>query len=500
MNTLKPFKRFCITLGEIPSSYLESMSYYETLVWLCNYLNKTIEPSLKETQEAVTELQEFVSHYFDNLDVQEEINTKLDEMAESGELTEIIAQYLELAGLLCFNTKNDMKGAENLSNGSFVKTFGTSTYNDGYGEFYKIRTLTSGDTIDNVNIIALTHYPTLIAELIHNKTLDDIVTEVATYTSRISSLESNNLTELVVVGDSYTHYDESVWAETLASQLHLNLHKIGRGGIGFQFNTNHPTENFLTYLNAYTITESERLHTKYFICYGGVNDLGKDSTTETTNVIAFFTRAKELYPNANFIMVGPQAFWQNRNNAGYNGLIEAIKKGAYESKVTYINPYSWLWGDGYAHTDTYLTDNNHPTDLGHKIIASKMMGAINSLHENFWIKISKVEAYASNTSVRTYSEENHVHIEGRINGQTWATGQRIRILDFDSNYIDMLNTGYFIGDVYKFNDTYTYSPGKLGTLTLGSGGNGLLLYNDTGSSYTGDIIFKCDIYKNGINI
>ena len=90
MNTLKPFKRFCITLGEIPTSYLESMTYYETLVWLCNYLNKIIEPSLKETQEIVTELQEFVLHYFDNLDVQEEINNKLDEMAEDGYFQDLV--------------------------------------------------------------------------------------------------------------------------------------------------------------------------------------------------------------------------------------------------------------------------------------------------------------------------------------------------------------------------------------------------------------------------
>lgn len=165
MNSLKPFKRFCITLGEIPSSYLESMSYYETLVWLCNYLNKTIEPSLKETQEAVIELQEFVSHYFDNLDVQDEINKKLDEMAQDGTLDEMITSYINLKSILSFNNVNEMKLATNLIDGSFVKTYGFYNYNDGGGAYYKIRTVTNEDTVDNKFIIALSNN-TLIAELI----------------------------------------------------------------------------------------------------------------------------------------------------------------------------------------------------------------------------------------------------------------------------------------------------------------------------------------------
>lgn len=173
MNNLKPFKRFCITLGEIPSSYIESMSYYETLVWLCNYLNKIIEPSLKETQEAVIELQEFVSHYFDNLDVQEEINNKLDEMAESGQLTDIIAQYLQLAGVLAYNTIDDMTSAENIAEGSICYTLGQNSYNDKKGAFYKVRTITSIDVVDNFNIVALDVSNTLIAERIKNLYTDN---------------------------------------------------------------------------------------------------------------------------------------------------------------------------------------------------------------------------------------------------------------------------------------------------------------------------------------
>ena len=171
INKLPPFKRMCVTIGNLPTSFMESMSYYEALEWLYKYLADTIIPTVNNTGEAVTELQNaftllqaYVDNYFDNLDVQEEINNKLDAMAESGELTDIIAQYLGLAGLLTFNTVADMKLAENLANGSTVKTFGFHSINDGGAAYYKVRTITNDDVIDEMTIIAL-YDNTLIAEL-----------------------------------------------------------------------------------------------------------------------------------------------------------------------------------------------------------------------------------------------------------------------------------------------------------------------------------------------
>ena len=98
IKTISPFKNFCMTIGALPSSYLESMSYYETLCWLCKYLEKTINPAINQNAEALKELQDYVANYFDNLDVTEEINNKLDEMAQDGTLAEII--NVEMIGSL----------------------------------------------------------------------------------------------------------------------------------------------------------------------------------------------------------------------------------------------------------------------------------------------------------------------------------------------------------------------------------------------------------------
>ena len=180
INNLPPFKKMCVTVGNLPTSFMESMSYYEALCWMYNYLDKTVIPAINTEGEAITELQNafttlksYIDNYFENLDVQEEINNKLDDMAESGELTDIIAQYLGLAGVLAFNTVADMKAAENLVNGSTARTLGFYSTNDGGASLYKIRTITNSDTVDERRIIALSD-ENLVAELVLDNNIINI--------------------------------------------------------------------------------------------------------------------------------------------------------------------------------------------------------------------------------------------------------------------------------------------------------------------------------------
>ena len=51
------FPKFINNLGIIPTSYKDSMSYYECLAWLCKYLEETVIPSVNQNGEAVQELQ-----------------------------------------------------------------------------------------------------------------------------------------------------------------------------------------------------------------------------------------------------------------------------------------------------------------------------------------------------------------------------------------------------------------------------------------------------------
>lgn len=141
---LKPFTRFCMTIGNLPSSYLVSMTYEEQLLWLCDYLEKTVIPTInnnsevtKEIQELFNQLKYYVEHYFDNLDVQEEINNKLDEMAQDGTLTNILSNYANIQRI--YNTTIDMiSDSSNLSIGQKIKTLGYYEKNDGGGAEFLI--------------------------------------------------------------------------------------------------------------------------------------------------------------------------------------------------------------------------------------------------------------------------------------------------------------------------------------------------------------------------
>ena len=198
IDKLNPFGRLCVTLGMLPSSYKESLTYEEQLLWMLNYIEKTLIPTINNNAGAVEELQalylelkSYVDSYFENLNVQQEINNKLDQMAESGQLTDIIAQYLGLAGILAYNTKNDMKNATNLTNGSICKTLGDDVYNDGKGNLYKIRTITSDDVVDNDNIIALSVSNTLIAEKIPNYYINKNTADINKNTTDINNINNN---------------------------------------------------------------------------------------------------------------------------------------------------------------------------------------------------------------------------------------------------------------------------------------------------------------------
>ena len=77
----------------LPLVYDDSLSYYELLCKLAKFMQDAVE-DISTLDKAYLELQDYVNHYFDNLDVQEAIDAKLDEMAEDGTLGNLISQYI----------------------------------------------------------------------------------------------------------------------------------------------------------------------------------------------------------------------------------------------------------------------------------------------------------------------------------------------------------------------------------------------------------------------
>ena len=114
-NSPQTFRFWCQKV--LPLVYDNSLSYYELLCKVVDYLNKTMEDvntavedvenlnsafgslenhvNASETAllQAYTDLQNYVNSYFNNLDVQQEINNKLDAMAEDGTLDALLLPY-----------------------------------------------------------------------------------------------------------------------------------------------------------------------------------------------------------------------------------------------------------------------------------------------------------------------------------------------------------------------------------------------------------------------
>ena len=64
------------------------------LIRMFNKLSKNTKTTVEDYINQFNELHDYVHDYFDNLDVQEEVNNKLDEMDENGRLQEMVDVYL----------------------------------------------------------------------------------------------------------------------------------------------------------------------------------------------------------------------------------------------------------------------------------------------------------------------------------------------------------------------------------------------------------------------
>ena len=111
-NKLTPFKFWSQKV--LPTVYDDSLSYYEVLNKVTEFLNQVIEQmnvlteNVEEYEANLTaewteykneltaiweEYKNYIDNYFNNLDVQEEINNKLDEMASDGTLDTLLLPY-----------------------------------------------------------------------------------------------------------------------------------------------------------------------------------------------------------------------------------------------------------------------------------------------------------------------------------------------------------------------------------------------------------------------
>lgn len=132
---LTGFRYWCYKV--LPLVYDDSLSYYELLCKVVKKLNETIEntnqlnDNVQELLTAFNQLQNYVANYFDNLDVQSEINAKLDQMVQDGDFDRIISRYITYNITRVFNTTTRLQEHDEFVDGQYVQSLGYSNVGDG---------------------------------------------------------------------------------------------------------------------------------------------------------------------------------------------------------------------------------------------------------------------------------------------------------------------------------------------------------------------------------
>lgn len=118
--TLTPFRFFCQKV--LPTVYDDSLSYYELLCKFVGYINdvvnnnETLQENVLNLHKAYVLLQTYVNDYFKNLDVQQEINNKLDEMSANGDFLDLFGNtklFVDNSGIV----KNSFNNESFFTNG-----------------------------------------------------------------------------------------------------------------------------------------------------------------------------------------------------------------------------------------------------------------------------------------------------------------------------------------------------------------------------------------------
>lgn len=193
MNDLKPFRFWCQKV--LPLVYDDELSYYELLCKVVDYLNKTMEnvnilsENFDELQQLFNTLKQYVDDYFKNLNVQEEINNKLDEMVTSGELQTIITRYFKLGKALYLgNSYLGGVGSTTGKNGIYANTNKL---------FYQSDYKASSGCGFNLTSLSTTTFQNLIEE----------------FNDELDTGTKNNVTHIIVLsamGDSRYVYENNI--------------------------------------------------------------------------------------------------------------------------------------------------------------------------------------------------------------------------------------------------------------------------------------------------
>ncbi len=197
---------------------------------------------------------------------------------------------------------------------------------------------------------------------------------------------------VVFIGDSYTYGtgasdhldgDTKRFSTLLANKLQATEFNYGVGSTGFcdpgSGGQNAPFNTQITNA-ANGMTASEKTNTHLVVIAGGVNDFNEGTAYSASDMQVAshncMVNALTNFPNAIILLV-PMLFKGNGANARLihfeNSLIQGITYYNNTRRCVYIQG-AWTWN--FGRPSHFISDNLHPNDLGHQVIASMIYAHI----------------------------------------------------------------------------------------------------------------------------
>jgi beta-lactamase superfamily II metal-dependent hydrolase len=291
------------------------------LIRLFNELSEETQTTVTEYINKFTELKDFVDTYFDNLDVQEEINNKLDAMAESGELADIITEYLNSYIEVIFpNYGTD--GYDTLGDCSIIKTANKvvmiDTFTDDATCFSSIQETLFQNNISKIDYLLITHYHTdhygNYQRLIASGLINDarIILPRAVVYGEINATGNDIKTALTTAGLTYETADN----ETIDIDTGVTMRLFNASADDYQHWEDLNVGNYNTFSICAEVRINDRkllftgdatAETNNYVCENYIDegnyDLLKDCHHGLTNYSPLFTRKA----NPNYVLVPASA-------------------------------------------------------------------------------------------------------------------------------------------------------------------------------------------------
>ena len=468
----------------------DALTNYQLISKVVEFLNKVINSqnevidATNELSEAFQLLHDYVENYFDNLDVQEEINNKLDDMVEAGTLQEIISEYLNSSCVWGFDSVADMQAATNLIDGSYAKTLGYYEANDGGSGNYKIRAKTEADTPDGMLLIAIGD--TLVAELIVDTEINskqcglkgDGTTDETTKLNTFFALPTTynktlNKGLYITTGPVFI---KGRWSDTNPTQYVI---KFDQATIKYTGSANGASVVFFDHKHSVieglnVATNSNANYVQLTGCwYSAFNNGVIKNLTLTTDTTLISTYGYSS-PASMYVSINNFRLWHGKLSINNNS-------GSYINSITFNNTLF----DG--HDNTYAVEFNGATSHQNIRFAScdlsyatgAIFNIVDALTANGYIVC---ENCYFDSAIPMFKDNNPNNLNVKLYGCINASNNSSLPLNYDKRVLIENNSGYFVDGDNRQSESVNYIVnGDMSTA------------NDTGAS-GGDLMQQSNTY------